>query len=215
MAYKRRYRRNKRRSKKNKMTIAKLDHRVTKMAKYLRPEVKHFYDATGAAQTFDYNGVMGANSFLPAQGVLANQRVGDQVYLLGCKFRITFTGSAAQSHQIRFGLFIDKENNLTALSDVLRSLGAAAAAAGGVTNSSYTAYKDVLWTMKRDIRTDLTVNEDLVRHYSMWIPIRRRVRFIPGTTNALGNAVKFFAVCNSNTNLPSFQFEADFMYTDI
>lgn len=188
--------------------LMKLEKRVGK------PEVKHYYTASVAAFNFDYNGVISSNVFAPAQGVGITQRIGNRAFLIGVRFRITLSGSAAQGHFIRNICFIDHENNYATVGSVLQYIGAVNDAAGGAVNSYYDPDGQSNFTVKKDMTYAVDSINQINRIYDWWIPVKRVVVFSGSSTTAVKNGVKIIFLTNGNANLPSAQYTVECLFTD-
>lgn len=214
MAYRRRYRRRapavrktarKAKAKSTISSIADVAYKgfklASKVASLVNVETKYIDSTQAITAGPSYNGSMvGFN--VPAQGDAYNQRNGDSIKLqsINSNFVFQWTAGGNPSYStIRFMVLWDKENTLSAISDVLDST------LLGTTMAPYSRFNDhkrsefnVL--MDRTIQMQGTSHpEQLVRFNKSFAKSHKHMVFTPGTTTIEKGALKILMISNQPT----------------
>lgn len=187
-----------------------------KTAKYLKQLVnveEKVHDYASIAGTFDYNGTIHTLN-APAQGDGDTTRDGDSMKNQSVGLKIQFTANAAADHNVRMIIFWDKQNTVSAGSDLLEIT--------GTSDAPYSFKKhDTRFESKvlYDVRFVLSANSPESGKFHLidipYIKLNKHTQFNAGTTTINTGALKLLVICGGvTTNLPTVSVYSRLKFTD-
>lgn len=201
------------RHKRTRADVAKRLKRVERKVNQNMPELKYTNLVLDPANT-SYDGAL-YSLFAPAQGDTDISRDGDELRVQGFQLR-WFFNSAVTSCAARVIVFIDKQNYMSSVTDVLESGTIGVARTSGAVNAQFV----------HDYKDRITVLSDKTYHFSAngtntLAPKRfykmrgMRMRFVAGTTTVEKNAIKMIVISgNASGTNPQVSFQGRMWYTD-
>nr|WGN90635.1 capsid protein [Banfec virus 6] len=201
------------RRRKPRADVAKRLRRVERKVNQNMPELKYSNTLLDSTTT-TYDGAL-YQLFAPAQGDSDITRDGDEIRVQGFMLR-WFFNSAVNSCAARVIVFIDKQNFMSAVTDVFESSTLGAARATSSINAQYV----------HDYKDRITVLSDKTYHFSAngtntLAPKRfykmrgMRMRFLAGATTLEKNALKMIVISgNAAGSTPSITYQGRIWYTD-
>lgn len=176
------------------------------VAKMVNAETKYL-DINLSPTASTYNGAI-ITLCNPTQGTNVNQREGDSIKMKNLTLRAQFKQNGTVQESIRMILFIDKQNNINACSDLL--------AAVGVSNAIYSPKLEVnkfdskiLWDKTYIISTDSPIKE-----IERVIKIGYHEQFVASSATLATNALKIAFISQSSLAGTTYAFYSRVTYYD-
>ena len=166
-----------------------------------------FFEVNTSPTAVDYNGGIYALCY-PAQGVTAETRNGDSIKIKNLTLRGQFSQNSTTTETVRMIIFIDKENETVAGSDLLE-----------ITGSSQGVFSPKNPNLRFDSKilldkTYIINSNSPIKKFDLTLKIGVHTNFIATTTNASNNALKLLVIGQNASAGSKFQFYSRCTYLD-
>lgn len=179
-------------------------------AKYVAGLVNSEYkleDNSAANQNTTWSGTISGNLCAPGQGTSANQREGDSIKMKNLTLRAEFARNGVDE-LVRLIVFIDKENNMSIGSDVLKTT-ASSLGVFSPKNDNNRYDTKILY----DKEFKITSNYPIVKIDKV-IKIDMHQHFSEGTTTGVNNVIKMLWIGQEQTTGTNFSYYTRMTYID-